>query len=271
MPEISVIMGVYIPGEDTQELQASIRSVQEQTFTDWEFLICDDGSSPAVQGTLDQLALEDPRIRLCRGGGACALPQKLNLCLANAKGTYIARMDGDDRSAPQRFQKQRDFLESHPEAAFVGCDVTVFYQDRVVGERLFPQAPTPMDFRFNMPFVHPTLMFRREALLAVRGYSQSKWVVLCEDYDLLLRLYAKGYQGYNLKEKLFFYQVGPQDDLKRRFPHRINESVTRFFRFRQLGMLPKALPYVIKPLAVGLLPRPLLRRLKEERNGWKNS
>ena len=113
------------------------------------------------------------------------------------------------------------------------------------------------------PYIHPTLLFRREALAAVGGYSEEKHCILCEDYDLLLRLYAQGYSGANLQERLFDYTVPATAKGSRRMCHRWNEAVTRYRRFRQLGVLPGALPYVVKPLAVGLLPEPILRRWKE--------
>ena len=105
-------------------------------------------------------------------------------------------------------------------------------------------------------------MLRRECLEAVGNYSEEKSVLLCEDYDLLLRLYAKGYQGANLQEILFDYTVPPTAKGNRRMRHRWNESVTRWRRFGEMGLLPGALPYVVKPLVVGMLPEKLLRKVK---------
>ena len=105
-------------------------------------------------------------------------------------------------------------------------------------------------------------MFRSEALTAVNGYSEDKRCILCEDYDLLLRLYAKGFRGMNLQEALLDYTVPVTAKGGRKMRHRWNEAVTRWRRFRELGVLPGALPYVVKPLAVGLVPEPLLSRMK---------
>ena len=102
-----------------------------------------------------------------------------------------------------------------------------------------------------------------EALEAVGGYSEDRHCLLCEDYDLLLRLYAKGFTGRNLPERLLIYTLPSTAKGSRTIVHRWNETVTRWRRFRELGVLGRAWPYVCKPLAVGLLPEHLLRRLKE--------
>ena len=86
--------------------------------------------------------------------------------------------------------------------------------------------------------------------------------MLCEDYDLLLRLYEKGFRGANLQECLFDYTLPETAKGSRRMRHRWNEVVTRFQRFRALGRLPKALPYVVKPIVVGLLPEKFLEKVK---------
>ena len=119
----------------------------------------------------------------------------------------------------------------------------------------------------TQPYIHPTLMFRKEALDAVGGYSENKRQVLCEDYDLLLRLYVKGYRGMNLQEDLLEYTLPSTAKGNRKMCHRWNEAVTRWSRFRELGVLPRALPYVLKPLAVGLVPEFLLKGVKRQRDG----
>lgn len=265
MPKVSVLMGVYFTGENTQDLENSVKSILSQTYTDFEFLIHDEGSNAAAEALLDQLAAADSRILLVRGDGARTLPEKLNRCLKKASGVYLARQDADDLSLENRLEKQVAFLDAHPEFAFVGSNVSLFFAGNVYGERCFPPEPTKEDFRFSMPFIHPALLLRKSAVQAVGGYSLSKWAVLCEDYDLLLRMYAQNNRGYNLQEKLFCYQVGPLDYQKRKYRHRINEAVTRFARFRQLGMLPGAFPYVVKPLVVGLLPYSWVNTWKQRR------
>ena len=85
----------------------------------------------------------------------------------------------------------------------------------------------------------------------------------CEDYDLLLRLYEAGYRGENMQEPLFTYTLPTIGSKKRAMALRRNEVKTRYTRFRSLGLLPGALPYVVKPAIVGLVPNRLLEQLKQ--------
>ncbi len=261
--DISVLMGVRYIRLELNTLRRAVGSVLAQTCSNLELLICDDGSATDARAWLDELAKREKRVRLVRPGNCLDLASKLNACFQVAEGRYLARMDDDDYSHPDRLEKQRSFLNTHPEIAFVGCNVNLFRSGQIVGERIFPLFPSVGDFYMVQPFIHPTLMFRREALTAVGVYSEDKHCILCEDYDLLLRLYAKGFRGANLQEVLFDYTIPVTAKGNRKMPHRWNETVTRWRRFRELGVLPKALAYVLKPLAVGLVPEKILRRLRE--------
>lgn len=262
---VSVLMGVYYRRVDTALLERSVRSILAQTHQNLELLICDDGSSDEAAALLDELARQDTRIRLLRPGNAYSLPCKLNLCLQNARGRWIARMDDDDFSHPERLEKQMNYLQAHPESGFVGCNVSLVQGKNAVGVRRLPEQPSVRDFYFAQPFIHPTLLFRREALMQVNGYSEDKCCLLCEDYDLLLRLYATGCRGANLQEILFDYTIPATAKGSRRMRHRWNEAVTRYRRFWELGELPWALPFVVKPILVGLLPEGILKALKDRR------
>jgi len=262
-PLVSVIMGTRYTRDDLFLLTRSVGSILTQTYPNFEFLICDDGSSPIVLNYLDIISQADPRVKLIRKPNCLDLASKLNLCLSAAGGAYIARMDDDDYSHPDRFEKQICFLLQNRGFAFVGCNVALIRNGVKVGERRLPACPTVKDFYFIQPYIHPALMFRREALEAVEGYSEKKSCVLCEDYDLLLQLYTKGDRGANLQECLLDYTVPAGSKGSRTMRHRLNETRTRYERFRALGLLPGALPWVVKPIAVGLLPRPILKKLKE--------
>lgn len=261
-PTVSVAMGVLYRRDSLDLLRRSVESILNQTYTDFEFLICDDGSSSAAQALLDEYGSSDSRIRLLRPGGKLDLASKLNVCLREAKGRYIARMDDADYSHSDRFEKQILFLNNRLDIAFVGSCVSLIREKKILEKRRLPERPTIQDFYMTQPYIHPTLMFRKESLDVTGGYSEDKRQVLCEDYDLLLRLYAHGFQGANLQEALLDYTVPATAKGNRKMRHRWNESLTRFWRFRELGVLPGAIPYVIKPLAVGILPDKLMMRVK---------
>ena len=262
-PLISVLMGVYYRREDTTLLRRSIQSILDQSNSDFELLICDDGSTAEAIKVVDCFVKTDRRVRPIRPGGKFALAEKLNACLRQARGGLIARMDDDDYAHPDRLEKQAACLNNHPEIDFLGSNVSIWNGSKVVGERVLPEYPEVRDFLFRQPFVHPSMMFRREALLAAEGYSEESHCILCEDYDLLLRLYAAGYRGMNQQEVLLDYTVLQTTHSGRRMQHRWNETVTRYRRFRELGLLPAKFLYVVKPLAVGMIPLPVLSKVKK--------
>lgn len=264
-PLISVIMGVRYLRGDLALLDRAIRSILDQTHQNLEFLICEHDSTPSARQTLQQYAEQDHRIRLVDGAEAERLTQKLNRCLNHARGKWIARMDDDDFSKPERLERQMRWLFIHPDIAFAGCCVELEQDGQIVGTREFPEFPEVKDFLLTQPFIHPALMFRREALEAVGGYCEKASCAGCEDYDLLLRLYEKGYAGANMQELLLRYTLPPKGTSNRTMGMRVNEVRTRYARFQSLGLLPKYFPYVIKPVAVGMIPLPLLERIQARR------
>lgn len=264
---ISVAMGVLYLSEDISNLKRSVGSILNQTFSDFEFLICAKRLSEKAENYLRSVAQQDDRIILLDGSSANHLGGQLNLCIERAKGKYIARMDDDDFSHPRRLEIQLEFFKSNPDIAFVGCDVRLLQEGRDAGKRVLPRQPVVKDFLFVQPFIHPSLMFRKEALESIKGYSDAENTRGCEDYDLLLRLYQNGYCGVNLEEPLLDYTLPPTGKSKRAMRLRVNETKTRWKLFRDLNMLPKAIPYVIKPLAVGLIPAPLLEKIKQQK--WR--
>ncbi|WRS27298.1 glycosyltransferase [Oscillospiraceae bacterium MB08-C2-2] len=243
-------------------MERSVRSILKQTYSHFEFLICQYNSTTSACELLESLQKEDGRIRLIDGTSADTLAQKLNRCLKEAKGTLIARQDDDDYSQPARLERQVYYLSNNPGIAFVGCEVRLMQGKRIVGMYRFPERPIVRDFLFTQPFIHPTLVFYKNVLNAVDGYCEENRCDGCEDYDLLLRLYERGYMGANIQHPYFIYTIPDKGKTNGTIHRRINEMKTRFVLFRRMGLLPKAFPYVCKPVLVGLIPSVLLDRLK---------
>lgn len=264
-PLVSVVMGVRYQREELFLLERAISSILNQTYHNLEFLICENGSTEEARARLERFAKEDARVRLINGRNVTGFSEQLNRCLKAARGEWIARMDDDDFSDPERLKVQMEYLKRHLGVAFVGCVAWLERENQPVGLRRLPEKPTVRDFYFIQPFLHPTLIFRREALDEIGKYSEEPRCVGCEDYDLLLRLYEAGHRGENIQEPLFTYTLPPLGSKKRTMTLRRNEAKTRYIRFRALGLLPETLPYVIKPMMVGLLPRGLLERIKDRR------
>jgi glycosyltransferase involved in cell wall biosynthesis len=263
---VSVIMGVLYKKTDINPLKRSIRSILSQTFKDFELLICDDGSNESAKSVINDFALEDSRIKLVRsfeGAKYLTLSEKLNACLRMAKGDYIARMDDDDYSHPDRFAKQLSELYEHPNIGFIGCFTNLIRDEKCVGIRRLPKYPEKRDFLSTTPFVHPTLIFRRDVFDRIEGYSEEKSCGLCEDYELLMRLYANGFAGMNLQEELWDYTLPPKGKKNRTLKDRWNEAKTRFQGYKQLHLFPIGLLFVAKPLMLAILPGQLVSWLKK--------
>lgn len=263
---ISVLMGVLCFKDRIEGMEKAIRSILSQTHQDFELLICDNGSCQEVQVLLDTMAASDQRIHLLRPANVNTLQKKLNVCLSVAKGEFIARMDDDDFSYPTRFEDQLSFLYEHPEIDFVGCNIMQIDEKGLAGVRKLPMYPSIEDFKFVSPYIHSALLFRCDAISSVGGYSESKWHECCEDYDMLLKMYEKGHSGANIQKVLLDYSIVNSQRKRRPYHYRLNEAITRYSHFRTLRKLPAWLPYVVKPLVVGLLPVSVLVRLKAMRN-----
>jgi len=204
-PPLSVAMSVY-NGE--RFLAAAIESVLAQTFTDYEFLILDDGSSDATPAILQDYAQRDRRIRpiIRENRGLVA---SLNQLLSEARAPLVARMDADDICLPERFARQIAFMAEHPDHGVVGSWSTDI--DENDGRWPIDGADHPVtheDFLHNIRFggpllVHPAVMFRRAIVHDQGGYHAA--FLHCEDLDLWLRL-ASVTKIANIPERLIRYR-----------------------------------------------------------------
>lgn len=262
--DISIIMGIY--NQDKKEqLWMAVESILQQSFKNFEFIICDDGSDPKYAAYIEELKSLDGRIRVIGGRVNYGLAYALNDCVRHAKGKYLARMDADDISHPERLKKQYAYMEAHPEISWCGCNTYLMDENGVWGDRKMPERPEHKDYLKYSPFIHPTVMFRREVFEENTAYSIEKDMLRCEDYELFMRLQAKGLQGHNLQESLFYYREDTAAFQKRKMKYRISEAKLRARGFRSLRILfPVGWFFVIRPLVGGILPAGLLAGLKRK-------
>lgn len=264
MPKISVIMGVY-NCKNIDLLYKSIRSIINQTYNDWEFLICDDGSTDGTLKELQKIAKEDERIKILSYSENKGLSYALNFCLNKANGEYIARQDDDDISNHDRLFKQVDFLDNNLNYAFVGTMANVIDDSGIWGEYKVEEKPEKQNFFWTNPFIHPTIMVRSSVLNEVSGYRVAKETRRCEDYDLFMRLYSKNHKGYNIQEKLYDYRIENIPNKKYRpMKYRIDESIVRFKGYCKMGVLFRGFPYVLKPIFIGLIPQKLFYKIRKK-------
>ena len=247
-PIISVIMGTYNP--TMKHLKEAVNSIITQTLREWELILIDDGSEINIFKEVKKIQETDNRIRIIRNSKNRGLAFALNQGLKQARGKYIARMDDDDISLPSRFKEQVKFLENNLDYGWVGCNADLFDDEGVWGMASRPEKPVKSSFLNSSPFIHPSVMFRKEVLLESGGYSLSRFASRCEDYELFMRLYANGKKGYNIKSILFQYRDDSRQ-LKRSMKYSYYEMRIRIDGFSKMGILSlRTVPYLLKPILV---------------------
>lgn len=265
---ISVIMGVYNQN-DEKVLREAVDSMLNQTFKDFEFIIYDDGSQPDAALILEKIEKIDPRIVLIGQEKNHGLAFSLNACIEQARGKYIARMDADDISDPNRLKVQFDFLEKNPQYSWCGCNARLLDENGIWGLREMPEVPVEKDYLKYSPYIHPTVMYRASLFEETEGYKVSEETLLCEDYEIFMRLRQMGKRGYNIQETLFTYREDSDSYRRRDFKRSINEAKVRFDNFKKLHILfPTGWLYVLRPIIGSLIPRELLYIIKR-RKTWK--
>ena len=199
------------------------------------------------------------------------LAATLNRCLEYADTEYVARMDGDDISLPERFEKEIKFLDGHPEYAIVSTPMKYFDECgifRVGG--VIKHEPEPKDFIKGTPFCHAPCMVRKKAYDAVNGYDDSVYLFRVEDYHLWMKMYAAGYKGYNIQEPLYQMRDDKNAFNRRKFRYRINEAYVRTLIIRKFKLPVYTYTWVIIPLIIGLIPPHIYNYLHKKRlNGKK--
>lgn len=252
-PLVSVLMGSHDPSWG--KLRRGVESLQRQTLENWELVLWDDGSSPQGAMVLEQAALLDSRVRLYHGRENKGLGYGLNRCAERAWGLYFARLDDDDVSFPRRLELEARFLSDNPQFQWVGSAALLLDAAGVWGRRTPPECPGPQDFLAHSPYIHPSVMFRREVLEHTGGYSQSPRYFGCEDYELFFRLHALGLQGYNFPTPLLGYWEDGYSYRRRTHSRRLRETLLRWEGLGRLG-IPKPLAAwgTLRPLAACLAP-----------------
>ena len=207
MPEISVIMAVY---NTERYLKQAVQSILSQSYSDFELIVVDDGSTDSSPDLLRELVQHDVRIKLVHQPNA-GIGAATTRGIKESTGQYIAIMDSDDVSLPNRLALQKQYLDCHPEIDGVGSQWRMMNADGSdVG---IDMHPTNSDYIGTLMYAyyavhHPTCMVRRTALEKVGGYSADR-SCLVPDYDVFMRMQQAGCQFANLSEVLFLWRLNP--------------------------------------------------------------
>lgn len=200
-PPVAVIMSVF---NDADVVGAAIQSILQQSFRDFELVVVDDGSTDATPDVIQRFASADNRVRALRNETNRGLAASLNRAWRASRSPLIARMDSDDTSHADRFQKQVDFLHRTPDVDVLGTAAEVSLDSGTEIVRRPEDHKTLMSRMYKeMPFFHPSVMMRRHVLEVLGGYDER--LRRAQDADLWLRAYRR-FRFHNLQEPLITYK-----------------------------------------------------------------
>jgi glycosyltransferase involved in cell wall biosynthesis len=228
MPLISVIMPVY---NAATYLREAMDSILTQTFGDLEFIIVNDGSTDDSAKIIR--SYNDPRIRCLDNGKNRGLVFSLNRAVNESTGTYIARMDSDDISEPERFSVQLSYFKNDPSLQFICSPILGITPDGKIRDHWPTDINnlTPEQIRRTLPrencISHPTVMIRRELL---EKYKYSEAQAGSEDWDLWLRMIRDGVRIKKTREVLLRYRIHPGSATqlyKKRVPLRLKTAAVK--------------------------------------------
>lgn len=252
MYKISVLIGIY---NCASTLKDALDSLYTQTYKDFKVIMCDDGSTDDTYAVAKSYAEKYDNIILIRNTKNMGLNYTLNHCIEYADTKYCARMDGDDISLPTRFEKQVQFLDSHPEYAVVSTPM-IYFDDygefrRGKGKGIVKAH----DFINGSPICHAPSMIRTDAMKAVGGYSVDNKLLRVEDYHLWFKMFAAGYKLYMMDECLYMMRDDQNAFHRRTLKSRLNEAYVKSIGFRMIGLPIYYQIYALRPILIGLLPK----------------
>lgn len=211
-PKVTILMSVYNGGK---YLRQAIDSILNQTFEDFEFLIINDGSTDKTLEILQ--SYNDPRIKIVNNKKNIGLTKSLNKGINLARGQYIARMDADDISLPDRLQKQYQFLKNNKNIGVVGSNMYLINQSgKKVGRNSKSQKHFLIKWKcfIGFPMSHPTIMAKTK-VLRTNLYNEN--FISSQDVELWSRLiFDKNIKFTNLNDYLLKYRMHPDSVIKKR-------------------------------------------------------
>lgn len=200
-PVVSILMPVF---KTAPFLREAMDSMLSQTFTDFELIVLNDCSPDNAEEILDEY--KDPRIVRYLGKKNVGLANVLNVGMRLAKGRYIARMDSDDLSTPNRLEVQVDYLERHPDIDLCSCGMRLFGAK----DEMWIREPDPEIVRisalFFSPILHASSVWRKESFEKKNLHFEQE-MVPAEDYDLWCRALAKGLRLVNIPDCMYLYRI----------------------------------------------------------------
>ncbi len=234
MKLVSVIMGTF---NGRKRIDRAIESILVQTYPNIELVICDDCSTDGTFEYLKEKYGTNSKVILAQLDINSGLSSALNRCIELSHGYYIARMDDDDISHPDRIAKQIKELEKHPDIALVSCGINYYDDKGAFGSSSIPEViRSKKDIYLGRSFVHPTVIIRRESLISVGSYTVSKLTRRGQDYDLWCKLYQAGYKGLVMPDVLYEYYESRSSIKNRKVKYRVDHIKVKYAWRKKLNL-----------------------------------
>jgi len=251
-PKVSIIMAVY-NGEEF--LSDSILSVLNQTYKNFEFIVVNDSSTDNSLNILKDFQKKDERIKVINNNQNLGLTKSLNIGLLESKGEYIARLDAGDISLPERLERQVDFLDTNKNIGLIGTWMNIIdTKGNLVKEVKYPTINKELkkDLINYNPFVHSSIMFRRELAKQVGFYNEE--YKYTQDYNFYFKLFPYT-QFANIPMFLVKYRTLPKSITSTKNKMQVLFANKARIEAIKLGYYEKwNYIYVIKNYLINLIP-----------------
>lgn len=250
--------------DDPQQLREALISLDKQSVKASEIVFVEDGILSkelymVIEEFEDILPLKKVKLKVNKGLG-----EALNIGLEACSNNLVFRMDTDDVCHPKRFEKQIEYLKEHPEIDILGTWAKEIDSDgNIIGERTYPTSHKNIfNLMWTCPVAHPTVLFKRDAILKVGSYKVD--LKRRQDFDLWFRAASKGLIFGNVPEYLLYYRFTPNFYKKNNFKVSWQETKMGINGLRKLKVR-RPLPYLAMfyPIVRSLLPYSLAKRLQE--------
>lgn len=255
-------MGIY---NCEKTIGESIDSIIKQSYKNWELIMCDDGSIDHTFDVAFEYTKKDERIKVLKNHQNLGLPHTLNKCLKESHGEFIMRHDGDDLMVENRIEKQVYYM-NHNDCDACGSGAYLFDDLGVWGIRQAESKPAKEIMVLDSPFIHPTVIMKREKLLNVGGYSNNKVTKQrLEDYNLWLKFFEKNYILHNIQEPLIYFREDKDSYKRKSRRFRIFETKARLDACKRLNIPYAKRILAFKPLILMIIPKASLKNYHKKK------
>lgn len=221
-PLVSVIMAAY---NAERYIAEAIESILSQTYSNWELIIADDASTDTTTDIIGRYAKQDSRIKTIRLDKNSGQAIARNKAIEKSIGKYLAILDADDISLPNRLTTQVEFLESNKNIDFVGSSADLIDKDgKIIGKKAKSQTNEEIKFSLLLQtqFITSSVVLKKEIFMKTNGFDTK--YLYAEDYDMWNKLSLQGRKCANIKEVLIQHRIQPQSVTQMSHTQQIQEQ-----------------------------------------------